>query len=43
MTAKFRGMVSKVVKLELEDGTVISVPLEKLSDDDQECIRERKY
>ena len=43
VTAKFRGMVSKVVKLELENGSVISVPLEKLSDDDQECIRERKY
>jgi len=27
----------------LEDGSVISIPLEKLSDDDQECIRQRKY
>ena len=43
VTAKFRGMASKVVKLELDDGSVISIPLEKLCDDDQECIRERKY
>ena len=43
VTAKFRGMVNQVVKLEREDGTVISVPLEKLSDADQECIRQRKY
>jgi peroxiredoxin len=43
VTAKFRGMVNQVVKLEREDGTVISVPLEKLSDADQECIRLRKY
>jgi len=43
VTAKFRGMANKVVKLELENGSVISVPLEKLSDDDQECIRQRKY
>ena len=41
--AKFRGMANRVVKLELEDGNIISLPLEKLSDDDQECIRERKY
>jgi thiol-disulfide isomerase/thioredoxin len=43
VTAKFRGMSNKIVKLELEDGRVISLPLQKLSDDDQECIRERKY
>jgi hypothetical protein len=43
VTAKFRGMANKVVKLELEDGSVISVPLEKLSDEDQERIRQRKY
>ena len=43
VTAAFRGVVNKVVKLELEDGRVISVPLEKLSDDDQECIRQQKY
>ena len=43
VTAKFRGMASNVVKLELEDGSVISIPLEKLSDDDQERIRQRKY
>ena len=43
VTAKFRGMVNEVVKLEREDGTVINVPLEKLSEADQECIRLRKY
>ncbi len=40
-TAKFRGLANKIVKLELEDGAVISVPLEKLSDDDQKYIRQR--
>jgi thiol-disulfide isomerase/thioredoxin len=43
VTATFRGLVNKAVKLELENGTVINVPLEKLSDDDQECIRLKKY
>ena len=43
ITAKFRGMANQIVKLELEDGKLISLPLEKLSDDDQECIRQRKY
>jgi hypothetical protein len=43
VTAKFRGMVNEVVKLEREDGSVINVPLEKLSEADQECIRLRKY
>ncbi len=43
ITAKFRGMANQIVKLELDDGRVISLPLEKLSDDDQERIRERKY
>jgi thiol-disulfide isomerase/thioredoxin len=42
VTATFRGLVSKVVRLELENGSVINVPLEKLSDDDQEYIRQRK-
>jgi peroxiredoxin len=41
-TAKFRGMVVGVVKLELEDGSTISIPLEKLSDEDQEYIRQRQ-
>jgi len=42
--AKFRGIASEVVKLRfLEDAPRLSVPLEKLSDDDQECIRQRKY
>ncbi len=36
-------MANQIVKLELDDGRVISLPLEKLSDDDQERIRERKY
>jgi peroxiredoxin len=40
--AKFRGVINDAVKLELENGKVIEVPLEKLSDDDQEYIRKRK-
>jgi thiol-disulfide isomerase/thioredoxin len=43
VTATFRGLANEVVKLELENGKVISVPLEKLSDDDQDCIRQQKY
>jgi thiol-disulfide isomerase/thioredoxin len=43
VTAKFRGMVNKVVKLERDDGSVVSIPLDKLSEADQECIRQRKY
>ena len=43
VTAKFRGMANGVVRLELEDGRIITLALEKLSDDDQECIRQRKY
>ncbi|MGA2067084.1 MAG: redoxin domain-containing protein [Thermoguttaceae bacterium] len=42
VSARFRGMVNNVVKLEREDGAVISVPLETLSDDDQKYIRRRK-
>ncbi len=34
-TAKFRGLANRIVKLDLEDGAVMSVPLEMLSDDDQ--------
>ncbi len=46
--AKFRGALSdkagrKMVKLELEDGSVISKPLEDLSDADQEYIRQRTH
>jgi peroxiredoxin len=41
-TAKFRGMTGGVVKLELEDGRTISVPLEKLSDEDREYIDQRR-
>jgi hypothetical protein len=40
-TAAFHGMGNKVVKLLLEDGSVISVPLEKLSDEDQKYIEDR--
>jgi len=42
-TATFRGMANRVVKLELEDGRVIGVPLEKLSEDDQTYIRQRAH
>jgi peroxiredoxin len=42
-TAKFRGVVAGKVRLEREDGTVISVPLDKLSDEDQQYIRDRKH
>ena len=42
-TAKFRGLANKVVKLELEDGSVISVALEKLGDEDQKYIRQRTH
>ena len=40
-TAKFRGLANKIVKLELENGAVIKVPLEKLGDEDQKYIRQR--
>ena len=42
-TAKFRGLANGKVKLELEDGSVIRVSLEKLSDDDQKYIRQRTH
>lgn len=42
VTAKFRGITFKTVKLECEDGRVISIPLEKLSNDDQAYIKKRK-
>lgn len=41
-TAKFRGLAGGMVKLETEDGNTISVPLEKLSDEDQAYIRQRR-
>jgi DNA-binding protein YbaB len=41
--AKFDGMTSKVVKLAKRDGTVVKLPLEKLSADDQEFIAKRKW
>ena len=40
-TAKFRGMTEDAVKLELKSGKVIDVPLEKLSDEDQEYVRKK--
>jgi thiol-disulfide isomerase/thioredoxin len=42
VTAKFRGIINKKVKLECNDGRVINLPLEKLSDDDQAYIKKRK-
>jgi thiol-disulfide isomerase/thioredoxin len=39
--AKFRGTVGGVVKLELEDGSTVRVPLEKLSEADREYIQQR--
>jgi thiol-disulfide isomerase/thioredoxin len=41
ITATFRGMANEEVKLQREDGSVISIPLEKLSDDDQAYIHNR--
>jgi peroxiredoxin len=43
VAAKFRGVINKNVKLECDDGRVINLPLEKLSDDDQAYIKKRKY
>jgi peroxiredoxin len=40
--AKFRGLINKNVKLEREDGRVVTVPLEKLSDEDRAFIKKRK-
>ena len=46
--AKFRSAFvdktgTKMVKLELEDGSVVSKPLEDLSDADQEYVRQRQH
>jgi peroxiredoxin len=41
-TAKFRGTVGGVVKLELEDGGTVRIPLAKLSDADREYIQKRR-
>ena len=41
--AKFRGVVAGKVRLELEDGSITTMPLENLSDEDQKYIRERKH
>ncbi len=40
--AKFGGLAAGKVKLIKRDGSTIQVPLEKLSDDDQEWIDKRK-
>ena len=40
--AKFRSLSNKMVKLELENEKIISVPLEKLSDDDRDYVRRRR-
>lgn len=40
--AKFRGIIGANVKLERSDGSVINIPLEKLSSDDQAFIKKRK-
>jgi peroxiredoxin len=40
--AKFRGIIGKNVKLERADGSVTTIPLEKLSSDDQAFIKKRK-
>jgi thiol-disulfide isomerase/thioredoxin len=42
VAAKFRGVINKNVKLECDDGHVINIPLDKLSDDDQAFIKKRK-
>ena len=41
-TAKFLGMVGKSVTLKREDGRTVNVPLNKLSDDDQEYVRQQR-
>jgi alkyl hydroperoxide reductase subunit AhpC/uncharacterized cupin superfamily protein len=43
VTAKFRGVVNGKVKLEKEDGEIVNVPLEKLSEEDQKYIRQRQH
>jgi actin cytoskeleton-regulatory complex protein SLA1 len=39
--AEFGGMANGKVKLKKADGSVITIPLEKLSEDDQEWITKR--
>jgi hypothetical protein len=39
--AKFHGMIGGKVRLKKADGSTITVPLEKLSDDDQAWIKAR--
>jgi len=41
LEATFRGVIGGNVRLEKADGSVISIPLEKLSEADQEWIREQ--
>jgi hypothetical protein len=40
--AKFRGVINQKVKLEREDGSILNLPLEKLSDEDQDFVKKRK-
>jgi len=40
--ARFSGLTSGKVKLIKQDGSTVEVPLEKLSDDDQQWIKDRK-
>lgn len=40
--ATFRGIIGGTVRLEREDGKMIEVPLERLSNDDQEWIKSRR-
>ena len=39
--AKFSGLLSGNVKLTKRDGSVLTLPLEKLSDDDKEWVKKR--
>lgn len=41
LEAEFHGVTAGKVKLKKEDGTTITMPLEKLSDEDREWIRKR--
>jgi hypothetical protein len=39
--AEYRGMTGTIVSLKKRDGTILKVPLERLSDEDQEWIKRR--
>src|SRR4030042_5238620 len=40
-TAKYKSRAFDKVKLELEDGTIIAVPFDRLSEEDQEYVKGR--